>query len=116
MMLATVCGFCLRAICRKGQYIGRALFATIRAIPKCYLGVGDQSDGERARREAQAFARCGEKFLQAGNGNTNATLLIEDHARAISPADFAGRNGRRVRRLKRDRCDRDESQRARRRP
>ena len=116
MMLATGCGFCLRAICWEGQYIGRAIFATIGAIPACYLGVGDQSDGERARREAQAFARCSEKFLQAGNGNTNATLSIEDHPREISPADFAGRNGRRVRRLKRDRCDPDEWQRARRKP
>ena len=116
MLLATGCGFCLRAICWEGQYIGRAIFATIGAIPACNLGVADQSDGKRARREAQAFARCGEKFLQTGNGNTNATLLIEDHAREISPADFAGRNGRRVRRLKRDRCDPDEWQRARRRP
>jgi hypothetical protein len=116
MMLATGCGFRLRAICWEGQYIGREIFATIGAIPDRYLGVGDQSDRERARREAQALARRGEKSLQAGNGNTNAALLIEDHAREISPADFAGRNGRRVRRLKRDRCDPDDWQRARRRP
>jgi len=80
-MLSRSRGFCLEAICWEGQYIGRAIFATIGAIPARYLGVGDQSDGESAGPKAQAFARSGEKFLQAGNGNTNATLLIEDHPR-----------------------------------
>ena len=115
-MLSPGCWFCVRAICWEGQYIGRAIFATVRVIPARDLRVGDKRDGEAAGCKAQAIARGGEEFLQTGNGNTNATLLIEDHAREINPADSAGRNGQRVRRLKRDRCDRDEWRRARRRP
>ena len=115
-MLSTGGGFCLRAICWKGQYICWTIFATVGAIPASDLRVGNQSDGERARREAQALASGGEEFLQAGNGNTNATLAIEDHAREINPADSAGQNGRRAPCLTRDRCGRDERRRVRRRP
>ena len=115
-MLSPGCGFCLRAICWEGQYIGRTIFATVGAVPASDLRVGNQRYGERTRREAQTFARGGEEFLEAGNGNTNATLLIEDHAREINPADSAGQNGRRVPCLTRGRCGRDAWRRVRRRP
>ena len=84
-MLSRSCRFCLGHVCWEGQYIGRAIFSTVGAIPARYLRVGDESDRKRAGPEAQAFARGGEKFLEAGNGNTNATLVIEDHARGLIP-------------------------------
>src|SRR5271168_1657987 len=113
-MLSCSCGLCLGHVCWEGQYIGRAIFATVGAIPARDLRIGDESDGERAGREAQAFAGGGEKFLEAGNGNTNATLLIEDHAREINPGDSAGRDGWSV--PSRGHCGADGWRRARRRP
>lgn len=63
----------------EGQYIGRAIFATVRGVPAGHLGIADQRDGERIGWEAQALLRGREKFIQRCNGNTNAPLLIENH-------------------------------------
>ena len=114
MMRSCSCGFWLGAICWEGQYIGRTDFSTEGAIPTGDLRVGNQGNGERTRREAQAFAGSGEEFFQARNGNTNAALTIENHAREFNPAESAAQDVRRVRRLSRDRCDEDGWRRARR--
>ena len=64
----------------EGQYIGRAIFATVRGVPARHLRIGDEGDGERIGREVQTFLGGGEKLIQGCNGNTNAPLLIENHA------------------------------------
>lgn len=76
----------------KGQYIGGALFATVGAIPAGHLGIVNQANRERASRYTQAAKGALEKFVEFSNGNTNATLAIEDHGDGISRGDSCRRN------------------------
>src|SRR6266852_7408938 len=76
----------------KGQYIGGAFFATVGAIPVGHLGVVNQADDERAGRKAEAAKGALEKFVEFSNGNTNATLAIEDHGNETNRGDSCRRN------------------------
>src|SRR6266481_506418 len=82
----------LRSIGWKGQYIGGAIFATVGAIPAGHLGIVNQANRERAGRKAEAAKGALEKYIEVSNGNTNATLAIEDHGNGVSRGDSCRRN------------------------
>src|ERR1700722_405238 len=52
------------SICCKRQYIGRAAFATICAVPAGDLGVGYQTNGERVLLQAQPAPRTSQEFVE----------------------------------------------------